>query len=190
MTAGVTPSQTIGPFFASGAKPHDVLWADGPFVVDEHAPGAIWVHGQVFDGEGAPVPEAVIETWQADVNGRFDHPDDPRGAVAGFRGFGRCPTDREGRYRIRTVKPGSVPGPGGAPQAPHIAVSLFARGLLQRLVTRIYFDDEGPANDADPVLGLVGDQAARATLLARTTADGYRFDLRLQGDDATVFFDL
>jgi protocatechuate 3,4-dioxygenase, alpha subunit len=177
-----TPSQTVGPYLSIGLP-----WPDGPFVVDESAPGAFWLHGIVTDGAGAPVPDALIETWQADPDGRFDHPDDPRGAVKGFRGFGRCPTDDSGRYAIRTQKPGPVPGPGGEAQAPHIDVSVFARGLLHRVVTRVYFADEEAANAADPVLSTVPTDR-RATLLAVPDGEGYRFDIRLQGDDETVFF--
>jgi protocatechuate 3,4-dioxygenase alpha subunit len=177
-----TPSQTVGPYLSIGLP-----WADGPFVVEEDAPGAFLLHGIVTDGAGAVVPDALIETWQADPDGRFDHPDDPRGANKGFRGFGRCPTDDSGRYAIRTQKPGPVPGVDGAPQAPHIDVSVFARGLLHRVVTRVYFADEEAANAADPVLSGVP-AARRDTLLAVPDGDGYRFDIRLQGDDETVFF--
>jgi protocatechuate 3,4-dioxygenase alpha subunit len=182
-TLGETPSQTVGPFLSIGLP-----WDDGPDVVPEGTPGAVVVHGVVTDGEGAPVPDALIETWQADPDGHFDHPDDPRGpGPVPFRGFGRCPTDDDGRYAIRTVKPGPVPGPGGAPQAPHVAVTVLARGLLHRVVTRIYFADEAGANAADPILSGVP-EGRRATLLATPDERGYRFDIRLQGDDETVFF--
>jgi protocatechuate 3,4-dioxygenase alpha subunit len=176
---GETPSQTVGPFFAIGMD-----WADGPYAVAEGTPGAFRIRGTVVDGEGLPVPDAVIETWQADPDGRFDHPDDPRGAVAnpaGFRGFARCATETDGRYSVLTVRPGALPG-----QAPHIDVSVFARGLLDRVVTRIYFPDE-PANADDPVLAGI-DPARRSTLVAVATEDGYRFDITLQGPDETVFF--
>jgi protocatechuate 3,4-dioxygenase alpha subunit len=180
-----TPSQTVGPFLSIGLP-----WPDGPFVVPEGTPDAIRIGGFLLDGAGEPVPDGLVETWQADPEGRFDHPDDPRGRVRhdGFRGFGRCPTDDEGAWEIRTLKPGPVPGPGGATQAPHLAVSVFARGLLNRVVTRIYFPDEEAANAADPVLAGIDDAAARATLIARATAEGYRFDVHLQGPDETVFF--
>ncbi|MDQ7907295.1 protocatechuate 3,4-dioxygenase subunit alpha [Phytohabitans sp. ZYX-F-186] len=177
-----TPSQTVGPYLSIGLP-----WPDGPDVVAEGVPGAFWLHGVVTDGAGEPVPDGLVETWQADPAGRFDHPDDPRGAVSGFRGFGRCPTDDSGRYGIRTLKPGPVPGPGGAPQAPHVDVSVFARGLLHRVVTRVYFADEEAANATDAVLAGVP-EARRATLLAVPDGTGYRFDIRLQGDDETVFF--
>jgi protocatechuate 3,4-dioxygenase, alpha subunit len=180
-----TPSQTVGPFFSIG-----LTWENGHLVVDEDTPGAFDVVGRVLDGAGDPVPDALVEIWQADQDGRFDHSDDPRGAVArqGFRGFGRCPTDESGTFRFRTVKPGSLPSDDGA-QAPHLAVSVFCRGLLVRLVTRIYFADE-PGNAEDPVLVSIPDPARRRTLIAEAAPFGYRFDLRLQGDAETVFFDL
>lgn len=180
-----TPSQTVGPYLSIGLP-----WPDGPDVVGEDEPGAIRIHGRVFDGDGAPIPDAMIETWQADADGRFDHPDDPRGTVAsGFRGFGRCPTDPDGNYWIRTVKPGALPGPGGTTQAPHIDVSVLGRGLLHRVVTRIYFEDNDNDNADDPVLAAVPEDR-RVTLIAVKSGDGYRFDIRLQGQGETVFFDV
>jgi protocatechuate 3,4-dioxygenase alpha subunit len=179
-----TPSQTVGPYLAIGLP-----WEDGPTVVPEGTPGAVWIRGTVTDGTGEPVPDAMIETWQADAAGRFDHPDDPRGRVSGFRGFGRCATDAGGDYAILTTMPGPVPGNNGKEQAPHIDVSVFARGLLDRVVTRIYFPENAEANAADGVLGSVPEDR-RATLVATRTDDGYRFDVRLQGEGETVFFDL
>jgi protocatechuate 3,4-dioxygenase, alpha subunit len=190
--AELTPSQTVGPFLAIGLP-----WPDGPFVVPEGTQGAITITGRVTDGAGEPVPDALVETWQADPSGRFSHPDDPRGApaepVAGFRGFGRCPTGPDGSYRIVTLKPGPLPAPGGATEAPHLDVSVFARGLLDRVVTRIYFPDEAAANAADPVLASIGDPGRAASLVARAdpeAAGWLRFDIRLQGDGETVFFDV
>lgn len=183
---GLTPSQTVGPFLHIGLP-----WADGPFVVPEGTPGALRVVGTVSDGNGAPVTDGLLETWQADPQGRFGHADDPRGVAGrthGFRGFGRCPTDAEGRFHVLTVKPGPLPVPGGGQEAPHINVSIFARGLLDRVVTRIYFPDEEQANAADPVLAAIADPARRSTLIARPDVAGLRFDIRLQGDDETVFF--
>lgn len=174
-----TPSQTVGPFLSIGLP-----WRDGPMVVEEETPGAVWIRGAVLDGAGEPIPDALVETWQADQYGRFDHPDDPRGAQSGLRGFGRCPTDDAGEYAICTLLPGAVPG-----QAPHINVSVFARGLLHRVVTRIYFPDNAEANAADPVLNAVPAER-RHTLVATRTGEGYRFDVRLQGPDETVFFDV
>ena len=185
MTSGRTPSQTVGPFFALGLP-----WPDGPSVVPEGTAGAIWLRGTILDGEGGPVPDSMVETWQADPDGRFDHPDDARGTGGGFRGFGRDCADADGRYAILTVKPGVVPAANGAPQAPHIDVSVFARGLLKRAITRIYFADEEEANAHDPLLSRVLDPDARSTLIAGTTDDGFRFDIRLQGERETVFFEL
>ena len=183
MTA-LSPSQTVGPYLAIG-----LTWPDGSDVVAEGTPGAIRVFGRLFDGNGEPVPDGMIETWQADPDGRFDHPDDPRGAVRreGLRGFGRCATGPDGEWEIRTLKPGPVPASDGSMLAPHLDVSVFARGLLDRLVTRIYFGDEEEANAADPVLAQVPAER-RATLIAQPSADGYGLDLRLQGENETVFF--
>jgi protocatechuate 3,4-dioxygenase alpha subunit len=180
-----TPSQTVGPYLAIGLP-----WPDGPFVVPEDDPDGIWIRGAVVDGAGEVVPDALVETWQADPDGRFAHPADDGGDATTFRGFGRCPTDGDGCYAIRTRKPGRVPAPDGRLQAPHVDVSVFARGLLNRLVTRIYFDDEAGANGEDPVLGSIEDPQARRTLVAQATPDGYRFDIRLRGDEETVFFDV
>ena len=183
MTLPQTPSQTIGPFFAVGLP-----WGDGPDVVAAGAPGAIRVGGTVTDGAGDPVPDALVETWQADPAGRFAHPDDPRGpAGRSFRGFGRCPTDAEGRWAVRTLKPGPLPAPDGGVEAPHLDVSVFARGLLGRLVTRIYFPDEADANAADPLLVSIADPRVRGRLVAVADGDGLRFDIHLQGVQETPF---
>src|SRR4051795_2616495 len=184
MALQLTPSQTVGP-----NDPIGLTWEDGSFVVPEGTPGALWIRGRVYDGSGEPVPAGVVEGGQAAAEGRYNHPDDPRGAGArDFRGFARAPTDAEGRFGIHTVKPGPVPGPDGSTQAPHIEVSVFARGLLNRVVTRIYFADEGERNAADPVLQSVPEER-RATLLAEPVPeDGYRFDVHLQGEGETVFF--
>jgi len=171
----LTPSQTIGPFFS-----HALPWPDGPHVVPAGTQGAFWLRGRVFDGAGEPVPDALIESWQADPAGGYDHP-------GGFRGFGRCPTDEAGRWAIHTVKPGPVPWPAGGTQTPHLALSVFARGLLSRVVTRVYFADE--PNGADPVLSALP-EPDRDTLIAQPADDGYRFDIRLQGEHETVFFAL
>ena len=162
----ITPAQTVGPYFAIGLP-----WDDGPEVV---ADGDVWIRGHVLDGEGEPIPDALIETWQADPSGAY--------GADGFRGFGRSPTDERGEYAIRTVKPGAV-----GDQAPHIAVALFARGLLHWVATRIYFSED--AHDGDPVLSGLS-EAERKTLIAVREEDGYRFDVRLQGPAETVFFDL
>ena len=185
---GITPSQTVGPFFAYCLTPdaYDARGIAGREVATADAPGArIHIEGRVLDGAGEPVPDAMIEIWQADAQGRY--PDAAGNAT--FRGFGRAETDVEGRFVFVTVKPGAVPGPDGALQAPHIAVSVFARGLLCRLATRIYFADEA-ANADDAVLALVPAER-RGTLVARKAAEGvYVFDIRLQGDGETVFFEI
>ncbi|MBW0102470.1 protocatechuate 3,4-dioxygenase subunit alpha [Pseudonocardia sp. KRD291] len=183
---GLTPSQTVGPYLALG-----LTWQAGADVVPHGTPGEILIGGTVRDGAGEIVTDAMVETWQADPDGRFDHPDDPRGAVApsvpGFRGFGRAATDTQGRWEVRTVKPGALPAEDGAVEAPHLTVSVFARGLLDRVVTRIYFPDEADANAADPLLATVP-AGRRDTLVAVPDGPGrLRFDVRLQGEGETVF---
>ena len=177
----LTPAQTAGPFLSLG-----LTWPDGPHVVDPAAPGAIRIGGRLFDGQGHSVGDGLIETWQADPNGRFPQPGEAAGA---FRGFGRCLTVASGAWEIVTLKPAMLPAADGGIEAPHLDVSIFARGLLHRLVTRIYFADEEMANAADPVLAAL-DDAARNTLLARPADEGYRIDIYLQGPHETVFFAL
>ena len=185
MIFATTPSQTVGPFFAIGLP-----WPEGPHAVAPGTPGAITISGQVFDGAGQPVPDILLEIWQADPDGRFAdlHGHGGPSELAGFRGFARYgEEDGDGHYEIVTVKPGPVPGLHGAAQAPHIDVSVFARGMLHRCVTRIYFGDEEEANATDPVLAGVAPER-RGTLIAEPTDQGYRFDIRLQGEGETVFF--
>jgi protocatechuate 3,4-dioxygenase alpha subunit len=155
-------------------------------VVRDGTEGAFWIRGRLTDGAGDPVPDGLVETWQADPSGSF--PEIGSVTSAGFRGFGRCPTDDDGRFGILTVRPGAVPGPDGVAQAPHIDVAVFARGLLKQVVTRMYFPDEA-SNVDDPLLSSIPVER-RATLLAAPTDDGFRFDIRLQGGDETAFFDL
>src|ERR1039457_94732 len=155
-------------------------WPDGPFVVAEGTPGAITIVGRLYDGAGNIIPDGLIETWQAGPDGGFAHPDDPRGATPGgyygFRGFGRCPTPPDGSYRIITLKPGPLPTPGGR---------------LARVVTRMYCPGEQTANAADRVLCSTAEPARRATLIAAPEPEGeLRFDIRLQGQRETVFFDV
>ncbi|HZQ77744.1 MAG TPA: protocatechuate 3,4-dioxygenase subunit alpha [Acidimicrobiia bacterium] len=183
MTARPTPAQTAGPFLSLGLD-----WALGPCVVDPAVAGAIRIGGTVFDGRGDPVADGLLETWQADGDGRFAEPEERR--AGGFRGFGRCLTDADGRWGIVTVKPSPLPASGGGVEAPHLDVALFARGLLDHLVTRIYFADEEAANESDPVLRSLPDGRARATLVAEAADGGYRFDIHLQGPDETLFFRL
>ena len=160
-----TPSQTVGPYLSIGLP-----WPDGPEVVPEGTPGRIRLYGKVFDGEGAVIPDALIETWQADADGKFG---------TDFRGFGRAPTNDDGEWEIFTVLPGAL----GDGQASHIDVNVFARGMLNRCITRIYFAD----SDSDPVLATVPEER-RATLIATATEEGYRFDVHVQGEGETVFF--
>jgi len=187
-TRGQSPSQTIGPFF------HPALVREGGNVlVNEKTRGErIRLAGRVIDGKGSGVDDALLEIWQPDANGFFAHPADPNADDADphFAGFGRAGTDEEGRYAFHTIKP---PPPASSPddgQAPFIDLRVFARGLLVHLVTRIYFGDE--RNDRDPVLRTI-DPSRRASLIAgreETTPPTYRFDVRLQGRDETVFFDV
>jgi protocatechuate 3,4-dioxygenase alpha subunit len=189
MSELLTPSQTVGPYFSMRLP-----WPQGPYVVPDGTPGALTIYGRLYDGAGDPIPDGLIETWQASPQGRFAHPADPRGPVpdgdSGFRGFGRCPTGHDGTYKILTLKPGPLPTGDGRTEAPHIDVSVFSRGMLDRSVTRIYFPDEQAANAADPVLESVP-QDRRATLIAMPAGENLlRFDIRMQGEDETVFFDL
>jgi protocatechuate 3,4-dioxygenase alpha subunit len=183
---GLTPPQTIGPFF------HYALpLAEGGRLVADDDPRAIRIVGVVRDGAGAPVSDAMIETWQADAAGRYAHPADDRdgpGHEPGFSGFGRVETDADGAYEIVTVKPGRVPGADGTPQAPHIALMVHARGVLRHLVTRVYFPDEDKANAADPALSAIGDAARAERLVAIPENGGLRFDIHIQGECETPFF--
>jgi len=155
----------------------------------------IRIEGYVFDGDGKTVPDAMVEIWQANTYGRYNHPDDKQEKPLdpNFRGWGRSGTDKTGGFSFETVKPGAVPGPDASVQAPHINVTVFARGMLVHAYTRIYFSDE-PANESDPVLSSIKDKRRRRTLIAaREEKNGkpvYRFDIRLQGENETVFFDM
>ncbi len=182
----LTPFQTVGPFFAIA------LGEPGARLVMGTTVGRrIVIEGIVRDGAGAPVPDALVEIWQANSAGRYDHPDDyqEKPLDPNFTGYGRAPTDDSGRFVIETIMPGRVPGPDDSLQAPHLLLGILARGILTRLVTRVYFDDE-PATAEDPILRLVPADR-RATLVAHHEGNGrYRFDLRLQGEGETVFFDV
>ena len=188
MSLRATASQTVGPYFAIG-----LTWLERSDLAEPGVPGErISIEGRVLDGDGNPVPDAVLEVWQANSHGKYAHPEDTqkKPAEPAFRGFGRIPTDDEGRFRFTTIKPGPVPGPDDRMQAPHIAVTVLARGLLRRLVTRIYFPGE-PANETDFALGLV-DPARRGTLIASQTggdAGRLEWNVILQGPGETVFFD-
>jgi protocatechuate 3,4-dioxygenase alpha subunit len=195
MSLKQTPSQTVGPYFAYGLTAeqygYDFNSLAGGNLLDEDTEGErIHIVGRVLDGEGKPVDDAMIEIWQADSQGRYAHPADPRGSNLAFKGFGRfgTGTDPEHRFIFDTVKPGAVEG-----QAPHITMCVMCRGMLSHAFTRIYFSDEAEANAGDAVLGTVP-QDRRDTLVAsrEETPAGivYRFDVHLQGDRETVFFDL
>ncbi len=194
--SNITPSQTVGPYFKYGLTPgHDYQWNDAfsnDLITPDVSGERIRITGQVFDGDGAVVPDSMLEIWQADAQGRFADTQDARALPNSiFKGFGRCGTDANGGFSFHTIKPGSVLGPGGKKQAPHILLAVFARGMTQQAITRIYFEDES-ANVADPILALVPVDR-RATLIAKREdgdATTYRFDVRLQGDGETVFFDL
>ena len=187
MSPEPTPSQTVGPFF------HDALLdGDHSQLVSSDYPGAIKIQGTVYDGAGEVVPDAMVEIWQANRAGRYNHPSDDREDLPlddDFSGFGRSGTDAGGEFSFLTLKPGPVPGPDGHLQAPHVMVSVFARGLLKRLVTRIYFPDEEEAHTVDPVLSSIKDQNLRRTLIARDEGGALRFDIHLQGDKQTAFFE-
>ena len=192
--AGITPSQTVGPYFAYGLTPNGkYAWNDAfsnNLVTPDTSGDRIRVEGVVYDGDGVPVPDCMLEIWQADAQGRFADPQDKRALPnASFKGFGRCGTGAKGEFAFDTIKPGAVPDPDGEPQAPHILMAVFARGMLLQNHTRIYFDDEA-GNATDSVLALVPVDR-RATLIAKRGQGGvYHFDIHLQGDDETVFFDV
>jgi protocatechuate 3,4-dioxygenase alpha subunit len=189
-----SPSQTVGPYFAQGLlREGDPVFTN--VLISENTDGErIRISGCVYDAEGRPIEDAMIEIWQANSHGRYNHPLDEQDKPLDpeFRGHGRSSTDSEGNYRFDTIKPGSVPGPGNKTQAPHINVIVFARGMLSHAFTRIYFEDEALNRD-DPVLTSIEDEAHRNTLVARREeADGaiiYRFDIHFQGENETAFFD-
>jgi protocatechuate 3,4-dioxygenase alpha subunit len=185
-----TPSQTIGPFFHYGL----IFGGENILVKERTAGERITIKGTVFDGDGEPVPDAMIEIWQADAQGFFNHPADPNQARADkhFQGFGRSDTVNGGRFLFKTIKPGPVVQENQPEQAPYVNARVFSRGMLIHAVTRLYFSDE-PANEQDPVLNSVAPER-RATLIARRQDSEdwptYRFDIHLQGDRETVFFDI
>jgi protocatechuate 3,4-dioxygenase alpha subunit len=191
-----TPSQTLGPFFAYGLTPEQYGYAHrgiaGNALAARHVPGEhVRIEGRIFDGAGAPIDDAMIEIWQADTDGRYagaDH-DTTESAGRGFMGFGRCGTDDEGGFWFATIKPGAI----GDGQAPHIGVIVQARGILNHAFTRIYFADEAEANRADPALKSVPEDRRDTLISARSETPAgpiYHFDIHMQGDDETVFFDV
>lgn len=189
MSLQATTWQTVGPYFRIGLH-----WLNNDNLVGDAVSGErVTIRGRVLDGDGIPVPDAMIEIWQANAHGKYAHPEDTQSKLLepGFTGYGRIPTDGDGVFRFVTVKPGPVPGPDGKEQAPHILVSVFMRGLLTRLITRMYFPDD-PRNAADYVLNLVEPQR-RPTLIAKSVS-GHSGELEwkvvLQGTNETVFFEL
>lgn len=188
MSLQASTSQTVGPFFIIGCT-----WLNRSEIAGEGVAGErVTIEGRVVDGDGNAVPDALLEIWQANSQGKYAHPDDTQNKEIepNFQGFGRIPTDDAGKFRFTTIKPGPVPGPDGKPQAPHLAVSVFARGLLRRIVTRIYFPDES-GNSEDYVLNLV-EPERRGTLIAKKAATPglLEWNVVLQGDGETVFFDV
>jgi protocatechuate 3,4-dioxygenase alpha subunit len=189
MSLQATTWQTTGPFFSIGMSR---LYRDtlaGPGVSGER----VEITGRIFDGDGNPVPDGILEIWQANSHGKYAHPDDvqDKPLEPAFLGYGRVPTDDDGRFRFTTIKPGRVPGPDGRPQAPHLAISVFTRGLLRRLITRMYFPDD-PSNAEDFALNLV-EPSRRNTLIAKKVAakpSTLEWDVVLQGPNETVFFDV
>jgi protocatechuate 3,4-dioxygenase alpha subunit len=187
MPAHSTPSQTVGPFFSIGFD-----WMIRQDVAQGNPGEHVTIHGRVLDGNGQPIPDAVLEIWQADADGRYHHPEQAGTSndSTPFFGFGRVPTDEHGQFSFTTIKPGPVPGPDGKPQAPHLQICVFMRGLLRQLVTRIYFPED-PLNDSDTVLRLVP-ESRRATLVAHQSAPAentLEWNVCLQGGNETVFFD-
>ena len=188
MSLQATTSQTVGPFFTIELTRLQKTDLAGPGVSGER----ITIAGRVVDADGIGVPDAMLEIWQANRHGKYAHPEDRQNKPIepGFQGYGRIPTDENGRYSLATIKPGAVPGPDGKAQAPHIVVSVFMRGLLRRLVTRIYFPDD-PANAGDFVLNLV-EPARQGTLIAKKIVGqnaALEWNVILQGAEETVFFD-
>lgn len=185
-----TPSQTVGPFFHVGL----IRGGTNDLLREQTRGQRILLRGQVIDGNGDPVTDAMLEIWQADADGIYRHPSDPRFADwdPHFHGFGRVATGQSGEYHFKTIMPGETQRQGDPPQAPHINLRVFARGMLIHVYTRIYFPDQ-PANQADPVLSKIADQSRRQTLIAtKHESDDlptYGFDIRLQGSQETVFFD-
>lgn len=188
MSLQATSWQTVGPYFQIGLR-----WLYANNLAGKGVSGEkIEIAGRVLDGDGQPIPDAMIEIWQANAHGKYAHPDDhqEKATEPNFQGFGRIPTDENGRFHFTTIKPGRVPGPDGKLQAPHIAVSVFMRGLLRRLITRIYFPDD-PDNQGDFALNLV-EPSRRSTLIARKSPAGasqLEWNIVTQGPEETVFFD-
>lgn len=193
MSLLLTASQTIGPYLHIGTE-----WLDTTELAKAGASGqAITIQGRMLDGDGKPVGDGLVEVWQANAQGRLAHPEDKRDLPLdkAFRGWGRIPTDKDGVFRFSTIRPGALPGPGGSVQAPHLAITVFGRGLTRALLTRMYFPD-GEGHEKDFVLSQVPAER-RATLVAKAIAGrehAYEWNIVLQAgasqQDETVFFDL
>lgn len=190
MPVSASTSQTVGPYFHLGLSMLNLSEVAGPDTAGER----ITLEGVVLDGDRNPVPDAIVEIWQANAQGKYAHQADTQDkpSDSAFRGYGRVATSPDGSFRFHTIRPGRVPGPQGTLQAPHIEVSVFMRGLLKQLVTRVYFEND-PANSDDFILHLIQTPSRRATLMAhKVEPEGslYRWNILLQGQDETVFFDL
>ena len=195
-----SPSQTAGPYVHIGLMPNFCeirgVFAEDPgrrLVNADTCGERITIRGRVYDGEEAPLSDAVIEIWQADADGLYPSPRETRGAAdPNFSGWGRCAADLEtGEFVFETIRPGSVPYPDGREQAPHVTFWIVARGINLGLQTRLYFDDRAEANAADPLLALIEPHSRAGTLVAKTVGDGeFRFDIHLQGPRETVFLDI
>jgi len=189
MSLQATTSQTVGPYFKIGLR-----WLNQDNLAPDGVRGErVTIQGRVLDSDGIPIPDACLEIWQANAHGKYAHPEDTQNKLLepGFTGFGRVPVDRDGAFRFTTIKPGPVPSPDGKEQAPHLLISLFMRGLLRRLVTRLYFPDD-PLNAGDYILNLV-EPARRSTLIAMRASGQsatLEWNIHTQGESETVFFDL
>jgi protocatechuate 3,4-dioxygenase alpha subunit len=199
---GLTPSQTVGPFFAYGLTPKGrahwdpngtYSWKEtvGDNLLTPDAEGTrIKLEGQIVDGDGKPITDAMIEIWQADAQGRYASAADPRRpSNAKFKGFGRSATDKNGMFGFDTIKPGAVPGEGGKTQAPHIVFCIYSRGMLRQVYTRCYFEGEA-ANASDQILNLVPADRRQTLIAKKGQGNAYRFDIRMQGHGETVFFEI
>jgi protocatechuate 3,4-dioxygenase alpha subunit len=188
MSFPASPWQTVGPFFSIGLESRYVTDVAGPNAAGQR----VVISGHIFDGDEAPIQDALLEIWQANAHGKYTHPEDTQDKPVDpeFLGHGRVPTGADGRFEFTTIKPGTANSPNGVSQSPHLSVSLMMRGLLRRLTTRIYFSDE-LLNASDRVLRLV-EPARRKTLILVPDAQRsgrFLWDIHMQGDSETVFFD-
>ena len=187
MTKGLVPFQTVGPYFEIMLRTR----APSRQISDATLGTRVTIEGTVFDGAGALMSDVLIETWQADAHGRYRHPDDrrPQPIDPAFSGYGWAHTRADGGFTFDTIKPGQVPGPDGVDQAPHVLVSIMARGILTRFITRLYFEDEA-SNAGDRILSIVPAHRRQTLIASRIGESQYRFDIVMQGPRETVFFDV